>query len=1099
MSTFRSPLCVGALLGAALSCFGPGVEAATMPQVSANEGHRIALNAQTTGKSDAKAAHKIKSMAKLQPAQDGSSQIVSVTSTTPHLETIIEPDNPTIYVQSFEKLPTGSSSPVQTDTLMNTSTDTTVNLEGIFVDDPTDYFVDSSNCGQSLAPGQSCTITITYTPQSACAGGFQVLTIADDDPGGPIQIGLTGGTFQTGGLSTTALTDTGAASAASLAQAIAGTGVTIANATFTGAANAAGTFTGGNGILGIGNGIALSNGSIVNVIGPNCSSGITGVNNQPGDTDLTTIIGQPTFDASVLNFDFVPTGALVTFQYVFASDEYQDFVFSFNDGFAFFVNGQNIALVPQTNSIVSINNVNDGSTEPGNTGIPPVNPEFYINNDFQFPTVSPFNTEMDGMTVVLTAMARVNPGVTNHIKLAIADTLDQEVDSNVFILAGSLTSTNVLLSPSTLAFGNENLGSTSAGQTFTLTNLGTTALNALVVSTQESGNFSETNTCGTSVAAGTSCTITVKFNPQGQAGGVIQENLQISDSAPDSPQRVALSGTAVSGPFATFSPGSLTFPLGTPGTGSAPQAITVTNTGAAALTITSLQSSDDSFSETDNCTDGAAIPPNGTCTINVVYDPAQAGVPESGLLLITDNAQNNGSQSITLTGNVTTGITIAPSSLAFGNQAVNTTSASKTVTFTNTGSATVTIPSILVGTGFNEINNCTGPAGIAPSASCTVTVTFTPGTATTFSANLTFTDSAPNSPQMVGLTGTGTTTGNETLTITEAGTGTGAVTSLPPGISCQPTCTASFASGTVVTLTATPAAGSTFTGWSGANSCEGTGTCTFTITAATAVTATFGGGTTNFALMVTEAGTGTGTVTSAPAGISCKPTCSANFGSGTVVTLTETAAEGSVFAGWSGACTGTGGCLVTMTAAENVTATFNTSANSVIISVPSGGSTTATTSPGGTAFYGLIISGAPGVTGTVQLGCASSSPLISCTVIPSTITLNGGTTEVAFGIQTFCQGSTTVTGLMPGGFGGLGLLLGMLMMGGMTGIFSRNRRMAAAFAAVVMFAALGVGSCTSLPKGTAGATPAGTYFISLSTTLNGQTQTLPNFLTLVVK
>jgi hypothetical protein len=1164
--------------------FAAGAGAASMPQVMANGGHPLASNAQTTKHSNPRAAHQIKSAAKPRPAQDGSSQILSATSTTPHLETIITADAPTLYLQSFDKLPVGSNSPVQTDTLTNTSTDTTVNFDGISVDDPTDYLVDSSNCGDSLAPGQSCTITITYAPASECAGGFQILTINDDDPGGAIEIGLTAGTFQTGGLGTTALTDTSAASATTLAQAIAGTGITISNATFTGAPNAAGTFTGGNGILGFGNGIALSNGSIVNVIGPNCNTGITGVNNQPGDTDLTGIIAQPTLDASVLNFDFVPTSALVTFQYVFASDEYQDFVFDFNDVFAFFVNGQNIALVPQTNSIVSINNINNGSTEEGLTNIPPVNPQFYVNNDVQFPDVSPFNTEMDGMTVVLTATARVNPGVTNHIKLAIADALDQEVDSNVFILAGSLTSTNVLLSPSTLAFGNQSLGGTSAGQTFTLTNLGTTALNTLAISTQESGNFSETNTCGTSVAAGASCTITVKFNPQGQAGGVIQENLQISDSAPDSPQRVALSGTAISGPFATFSPASLTFPPGTPGTGSAPQTIMVTNTGAATLTITSIVSTDDSFSETDNCTDGAAIPPNGTCTINVVYDPAQAGTPESGLLIVTDNAQNNGSQSINLTGNVTTGITITPSNLAFGNQAVNTTSAPQIVTFTNIGSANVTIPSILVGTGFNETNNCTSPAGIAPDASCAVTVTFTPGTATTFSTNLTFTDNGPNSPQQVALTGTGTSASNELLTITEAGTGTGTVTSAPAGINCQPTCTANFASGTVVTLTATPAAGSTFTGWSGANSCEGTGTCTFTITAATSVTATFGGGTTTFALTVTEAGTGTGTVTSAPAGISCKPTCSANFASGTQITLTAAPAAGSTFTGWSGAnscegtgtctftitaatavtatfgggttnfaltvneagsgtgtvtstptginckptcsanfasgtavtltaapaegstftgwsapCEGTGTCTVTITAATAVTATFS-SPSGVIVTVPAGGSTNATTTPGGTAFFGLQISGGTGVTGTVQLGCSSASPFITCTVIPSTITLNGGTTTVAFGIQTFCTGATTAAGFVPGGFGGgMVMMLMAMMLGSLGAIFGRNRRVAMTLAMFTIIAILGLGACSSLPKGPNGATPAGVYPITLTTTLNGQTQTLTNFLTLTVK
>lgn len=255
---------------------------------------------------------------------------------------------------------------------------------------------------------------------------------------------------------------------------------------------------------------------------------------------------------------------------------------------------------------------------------------------------------------------------------------------------------------------------------------------------------------------------------------------------------------------------------------------------------------------------------------------------------------------------------------------------------------------------------------------------------------------------------------------------------------------------------------------------------------------------TNFALTVTEAGSGTGTVTSAPAGINCTPTCSASFASGTQVTLTATPATGSTFTGWS-ACEGTGTCTVTINAATAVTATFS-SPTGVVVTVPSGGSTTATTTPGGTAFFGLQISGGTGVTGTVQLGCSSSSPFITCTVIPSTITLNGGSTEVAFGIQTFCEGGTTTVGFMPGGFGG-GISLGLmgLMLAGLVGMIGKNRRVAAAFAMIMIVMALGAGSCASLPKGASGATPAGTYSISLTTTLKGNTQTLPNFLTLVVK
>jgi photosystem II stability/assembly factor-like uncharacterized protein len=154
------------------------------------------------------------------------------------------------------------------------------------------------------------------------------------------------------------------------------------------------------------------------------------------------------------------------------------------------------------------------------------------------------------------------------------------------------------------------------------------------------------------------------------------------------------------------------------------------------------------------------------------------------------------------------------------------------------------------------------------------------------------------------------------LTVTEAGTGTGTVTSSPAGINCPGTCSANFNSGTMVTLTQAAGASSTFAGWSGA--CTGTGTCTVTMSAAESVTATFN--TVTFALTVTV--NGSGTVTSSPADISCPTTCSASFASGTMVTLNETPGMGATFTGWSGACTGTGACSVTMSAAEAVTATF---------------------------------------------------------------------------------------------------------------------------------------------------------------------------------
>lgn len=231
--------------------------------------------------------------------------------------------------------------------------------------------------------------------------------------------------------------------AQALAQTLIGPGVTVANVQYSGAPVAAGTFTGGTGIVGFAQGVILSSGDIGSVVGPdNTSDSMSTDNLMPADPVLDGLVGGLTQDAAVLEFDFqVPSATVFSFQYVFASEEYDEWVNTqYNDVFAFVLNGQNIALIPGTSTPVAINNVNCGNpwAPPGGS-----NCALYTSNSCDshgqtFPCTL-LATEMDGLTSVFSATGTVQPG-WNHIKLAIADRGDGIYDSNVFLRADSLVS-----------------------------------------------------------------------------------------------------------------------------------------------------------------------------------------------------------------------------------------------------------------------------------------------------------------------------------------------------------------------------------------------------------------------------------------------------------------------------------------------------------------------------------------------------------------------------------------------------------------------------------------------------------------------------------
>ncbi|MEI8204527.1 MAG: choice-of-anchor L domain-containing protein [Bacteroidota bacterium] len=225
-----------------------------------------------------------------------------------------------------------------------------------------------------------------------------------------------------------------------------GGGVTVSNFVYTGTAAASGTFTTGTNATGLGfpAGILLTTGLATDAAGVGSYFASTD-NFGGGDPQLQTLVTSTINDASVLQFDFIPESDTIKFRYVFGSEEYPEWVGStFNDVFGFFISGanpaggvytnKNIAIIPGTTSTaVSINNVNNGTT---NTG-PCANCAYYVNNS------NGTYISYDGLTTILTAWAKVVPCTSYHMKLAVGDAGDYSYDSGVFLEANSLTSPHI--------------------------------------------------------------------------------------------------------------------------------------------------------------------------------------------------------------------------------------------------------------------------------------------------------------------------------------------------------------------------------------------------------------------------------------------------------------------------------------------------------------------------------------------------------------------------------------------------------------------------------------------------------------------------------
>lgn len=259
------------------------------------------------------------------------------------------------------------------------------------------------------------------------------------------------------------LSITGGYSANALVQRLVGSGVQVSNISFHGRDAMAAYFDDAGGAnTGIDSGIVLTNGRAKSSFGPTNiygldGNGLTPASNSlahtqwgaPGDADLSLIVGDVTNDACVLEFDFIPLGDSIRFNYVFSSEEYTLYACTeFNDAFAFLISGpgiagtKNLALIPGTNLPVTINNINNHACS--------LYPQYYVDN-----LTNP-NFTHDGHIKMFTALEQVQPCQTYHLKLVIADVADDDLDSGVFLEAGSLSSNAVSLNSSTQIDGQNN-------------------------------------------------------------------------------------------------------------------------------------------------------------------------------------------------------------------------------------------------------------------------------------------------------------------------------------------------------------------------------------------------------------------------------------------------------------------------------------------------------------------------------------------------------------------------------------------------------------------------------------------------------------------
>ena len=338
-------------------------------------------------------------------------------------------------------------------------------------------------------------------------------------------------------------------------------------------------------------------------------------------------------------------------------------------------------------------------------------------------------------------------------------------------------------SPTAVSFGSSNVGTTSATQTVTVTNLGGIKLRLTGI-TSSSTEFQVVSggTCTASTTTGSllvessnSCTINLAFTPS--ATGARSATLTIKGQATNNSgtvvttpavtdKVVTLSGTGQAVPTAQLgvSPGSLTFAQTIVGQQTATQTVTVSNSGNAAMTISAITlggSHAGDFVKSGTCSTSSSVAAGSSCTVSVAFAPTATGTRTGSLTLTTNAANNAGTATVSLSGSASAApvpvVALSTTSLTMDQTLQNTTSAAKTVTLSNTGTGALTITSIASSLPqFGVTSNCA--PSLAAGASCTFSVTFTPTAVQSYSGTIDIVSNASTSPNQISVTGAGSAT-----------------------------------------------------------------------------------------------------------------------------------------------------------------------------------------------------------------------------------------------------------------------------------------------------------------------------------------------------